>query len=53
MNCLKIGIGSGSAIKQKAVQLAFPESSEIQCFTFPSNVPEQPVGRKQTQQGIF
>lgn len=48
---MRIGLGSGSYIKKKAVESAFPDSTQIACFTFESCVSEQPVGLEETQKG--
>lgn len=47
---LRITLGSTSAIKREAVEAAFP-GCLVQQHNVPSGVPEQPVGRAQTEQG--
>jgi len=45
-----ISVGSGSAIKRKAVASVWPQAKII-CYPVPSEIPEQPVGEEQTLQG--
>ncbi len=47
----KIGIGSGSQIKIRAVQTAFPNSTVIPHTTAASNVKDQPIGKRETYEG--
>eukprot|EP01084_Bolivina_argentea_P130654 230634_1 len=49
---LIIALGSSSYIKKKVVEETFSKNKcTIFGLKFPSGVPEQPVGKKQTQQG--
>ena len=48
-----IALGSSSYIKKKVVEEAFDKIKNVEIIglKFPSGVPEQPVGKEQTQKG--